>query len=89
MCRPRWKLLAAHKAAMSPQWWKPNMATAAAVPGFTTANAAEAAAKFAGAMSTASSLGNGEAPRFPWMKKTDWIREQFEFQETPVPMACA
>lgn len=39
-----------------PQWWKPNMATAATaatVPGFTTANAAEAAAKFAGAMSSA------------------------------------
>ena len=36
-----------------PQCWKPNMATAATVPGFTTANAAEAAAKFAGAMSSA------------------------------------
>jgi hypothetical protein len=23
------------------------------------------------------------------MKMADWIREQFKFQQTPVPMACA
>ena len=34
-------------------------------------------------------VGNTEAPKFSWMKMADWIREQFKFQETPLPMVSA